>query len=400
MPSIINQEKKTGFVMLDDKGNIKCTSDSFETEDNGTSNTSNQNITTLDLEKLINGGEFYKKISQNIEQIIQTNINKNKKVADFKSNTIIIILLILLGVNTTFLFFGKTGLNEDTLKNAVSYINNNESKPSTPNIQNSRSINEFTGNTAITEIGAKISVSKNKISTNGNTNCKTPILPPEANGCDFVLAPSLLGLPKNGIILTSIKLFGNIGGKSIIRIDEKNYEKGILQKEVGSIESADIEKNISLPPALDSTRALYFRLWEKDGPVTIEKIVIKYLYVENLIPVTGKISGLNKNVVQTANVYLDVNENGFWDENTDKILKCSQFFPGIQTIKFNPEGKFEILRDGSCYNNSKPDAWFTDDNKNALHPGKWIMVFPNTKKSIPFEIQTDQKLANLELELK
>jgi hypothetical protein len=119
--------------------------------------------------------------------------------------------------------------------------------------------------------------------------------------------------------------------------------------------------------------------------------------VDNLIPVSGKVSGLNKIQSQTASVYLDINENGIFDEGIDKIQECSQFFPGVQTIKFSSEGKFEMLRDSSCYKDSKPDSWFADNNKNALHPGKWLLVFPVEKKSMSFEIQTDQKSANLEL---
>jgi len=338
-----------------------------------------------------------KDLQKIIEQTVKDSINNNSPKL-LKKPWLMFSVVAFLGLSVIFNFYFLFGNNPKNAQASEFRTETVQIKPSQSTAIGQKEIQEFTGNNAFTEIGAKLELKKNSISTNGHGNCKTPILPPEVNGCNFALAPSLLGLPKRGVMFTDIAVLGEIQGQSQIQIDLKNYEKGSLQSQIAKIEQSDLGKKFQLPASLSNNNGLYFRLWDKGGKVSVSKITLSYFYVEDLVQVSGKINNL-KSTNTEAKIYRDVNEDSRFDLQTDRLWDCSPNFPGAQKIKVSSQGNFSLKRDDNCYSETKPDSWFTDDKSGSLPPGKWLIIFDDLKTVVPFELKTNDKKVDLNLEV-
>ncbi|MEI6729548.1 MAG: hypothetical protein WCK98_07975 [bacterium] len=259
-------------------------------------------------------------------------------------------------------------------------------------------ITKFAGNAAINETGSKISVTQSKITTINHSNCQTPIIPPETNGCGFVIIPNLLGLPKKGIILTTIQINGQINGNSLILVHQKNYQKGTIEKEVTTLDNSQLSSKIPLPSDLNSSNGLYFRLWDKAGQITISSIILNFSNINDLNTVNGKLTGDTSLYTKQARIYADTNENGVFDPLVDKVWSAKTNFTGIKPVTFDKDGNFRLLRDETSLKLERPENWKTDDFRYSLPPGKWLMVFEDTGIASSFDIQT--KSSELQIDLK
>lgn len=305
--------------------------------------------------------------------------------------TFIIIFVSVFNI----LFISSLGLNNggDTSGNVKSEVVKLQENKISKN--ESMSITSFYGNLAFVEFGAKLEVTKDKVVTTNHPNCQTPILPPAPNGCNLTLSPSLLGLPKRGVIFSSLRVGGDVSGDSELRIEFKNLQKGTIEKTIGTITAASKSEPVLLPEVIDSFSALNFVFWDKNGLININKIEISYFYVENLSKVTGKLNTTRDIQGKTAKVIRDISETGVYDPaKFNTPWTCRPSFPGVKDIAFRSNGEFVISRDDQCYIDTKPDKWFTDNGQYSIPKGKWILVLDD-KTGIPFEVTKDEQVLDL-----
>jgi len=312
---------------------------------------------------------------------------------------LIITVLIIGSINLYFAFNPLSRETKIAQASDTFLVNQNDNATGKIGKIGNKVVTNFLGNPALTEYGFKVKANKNSIQTVNDGNCKTQIIPPEGNGCNFVIAPSLLGLPKRGIALKTLTLAGSMGGDSKVILDIKNYEKGILQKRIAEVTGSDLNTPIKLPQNLDSFQAISFRFWEKDTPIEVNKMIFSYFYTDNLTEVSGRLVNFeateNDN---SAQIYWDANENGVYDIDIDEKQDCRYNFPGVFAVNFEKDGAFKVKRDSACFKDVKPDIWYTDEGKNSLPPGKFLLLFDKTKRVIPFEIQTSEADKNLVLD--
>ncbi len=72
--------------------------------------------------------------------------------------------------------------------------------------------------------------------------------------------------------------------------------------------------------------------------------------------------------MQEASIFEDTDEDGKFDVIVDKPWICRPNFAGVSKVLINPEGGFQILRDDTCYIDTKPNTWYNDNNLNVYHP--------------------------------
>jgi hypothetical protein len=333
---------------------------------------------------------------QILEQKIYPELELIQKQVNRLSNLVIILCSIMAVVFGTYLInksFSDSSYGISSTNNSELIVPRSVAKDSGKII-----IDKFFGNNAINETGSKINVTQTIASTFNQSNCQTPIIPPENNGCGFVLIPNLLGLPKKGVSYTSLQIYGKINGDSQILIHQKNYQKGVLEKQIAALQSNSLEQKILLPEDLNNSNGLYFRLWDKGGEVSISSIVLNFSNIDDLSPVSGRLVA-NKNLYsKKAAIYMDVNDDGIFEPDTDKIWNVKNNFPGVKPIIFDNEGNFKIFRDETSFNQERPDDWKTDNFEKSLPPGKWLLVFEDNGQAASFEIQS--KADQIQLDLK
>ena len=328
--------------------------------------------------------ELIQEIRNIVQLAVKAEVEKNNGKF-FKINLVvgIIVLTLFLGVNV-YLLSGNQNSRDNIIGEFASKIVSS-TLPSIPKTENNLEISNFYNNQAISELGASLKTSSNSIVTQNSTNCQTPVLPPEVNGCGFVFLPNLSGLPATKKIFNRLYVQGSIGEGSQIQVNLKNYQKASISKEIGTIKSVD--QKITLPENIDSVEGISFQLWQKGGPIKIEKINIEYFYVENLKELSFKINSFSLLESQTGSIYLDQNEDGKLDTAFDKEWTCRPNFPGAKKFVISKKEDVVILRDDTCYNQVKPDNWKLDSGKAVLPAGKWLLYFSQSKKTFSFEIK-------------
>lgn len=321
------------------------------------------------------------------EEIQKNNETLSKRILQRSLWAIISVLVVSASFNIFLLTRSNPSQND---------VNNNTSEivklvpPSTSEkLQNSFDITNFSTNPAISEVGATLKITSNSIRTQNNTNCQTPILPPEVNGCGFVILPSLTGIPTTKKIYSKLNIQGQIPDSSEIYVNLKNYETGSVAKNLGVINSS--KTSILLPENIDSVEGILIEFWQKGGDINIEKINIEYYYAENLKNVQFKIENLADNQSLEGIIYLDQNEDGKLDTKIDKQWICRPNFPGVRKVTFKKGTDSALLRDDSCYTQSKPEDWQSDNQKRALPQGKWLLFIDQTNKVYSFEITDKQE---------
>ena len=331
-----------------------------------------------------NNSELLKEIRSTVQSAVKDEVNKNNgKLLRINLGIGILVLLLFLGVNL-FILNGNQNNKDNFIGEFASKVVNS-TLPSIPKTENNLEISNFYNNQAISELGASLKTSSTSIVTQNSTNCQTPILPPEINGCGFVFLPNLSGLPATKKIFNRLYVQGSLGEGSQIQVNLKNYQKASATKEIGVIKS--IDQKIMLPENIDSVEGISFQLWQKGGPIKIEKINIEYFYVENLKELNFKINNFSLLESQTGSIYLDQNENGKLDITLDKEWTCRPNFPGVKMFKVSKKEDVTVLRDDTCYNQVKPDNWKLDSGKAVLPAGKWLLYFAESKKAFSFEIK-------------
>lgn len=343
-------------------------------------------------------------ILQNLAQVVSTlaendrtyrqNLQKKVKLGQY----LIFAAILILVINTVFILFQSPFQNANAGNNVVqttSGVQNLITDTSQPGV---RVVENFLTTKLIAEVGQSIDIQKDKIITKGTNNCKTPVSPPAENGCEFVLLPSSLSIPIRGTLYKSIKFEATITGDSEIVIIKKNYEKGRIIDNIGSVNATNLNKKMVLPESITGVEGLGIKLWEKGGTIEIRKIIIEYFNVESMIAVSGKINDWKEASPVLGSIYLDVNENKKFDIKTDKPWICKPNFPGLVAVNIDIDGSFVMYRDDSCFVDVKPDFFFTDEQKSVLPPGNWLMVLKDGKEVYNFTIEVKDKEKVLEFQ--
>ena len=251
-----------------------------------------------------------------------------------------------------------------------------------------RIIDNFTTNKGVVDIGFSLDVQKQIIKMRNGSNCKTPGIPPEPNGCGITIYPGALGIPNRGTIFKNIQFEGTIPGNSKIKIDLKDFEQGNLVQDLGSFGSDKLKKNIPIPANISITQGLYLRFWTLGGDISITKIAIEYYNVEQLKPVSGKINPDLLKDIKAFTIWEDKDQNRLWDPKNDVEWTCRPNFPGILPLEFGVNGSFVMSRDDSCFTDIKPDKWYTDKGTSVLPNGMWLLVSQDPQITIPFQTQS------------
>lgn len=344
---------------------------------------------------------------QNLESLekrlenIEKNLNLNTDNLEKKFTNLYNIIIALFSVIAIFVgvYFINLGSNSG-FGNSSALEQSTITIPKVSNQENGKLvISKFAGNPAINDTGSKINVAENRVSTIAHPNCQTPVIPPEMNGCGFVIIPNLLGLPKKGIIFNSLQLFGKINGDSQIIINQRDYQKGITERQIAVINSTTLENQIALPSDLSNSDGLYFRLWDKGGEINISNMVLNFSNILDLNSVEGTLEADPSLYSKKANIYLDLNENSSFEPEIDKIWTAKTNFTGIKEVTFDTQGKFELIRDETSLKLDRPKAWENDDFKYSLPSGKWLLVFQDTGKFASFELTTKSEQVKLSLKI-
>jgi hypothetical protein len=303
-----------------------------------------------------------------------------------------LVLVVVILIFQTFLILNK-GLNIQ-IPGATSQAQNLQTVSTLPTTSTpgNRVVTDFNTNLGIVDVGSSLKVQKAEIDLRNVSNCSTPLVPPLQNGCGFSILPSALGIPNRGVLFKNIQFQGSLGDGGKIALDLKDYDKGELGNQIATIDKSTFDQKTILPQNIDSTSGIFVRLWSTGGnDIVINSILVEYDDVSNLRPVSGKIStDLAKENV-TATIYEDRDENKLLDPDIDQKWSCRPNFSGVAQIKFNADGNFTLQRDDDCFIDVKPDSWYTDEKKDVLPPGKWLMVIDGKNLVFNFEIQPDDK---------
>ena len=376
-----SEPEEKGFVIVDKKG--------LQTHSNSSKSKHSLDPKSEDFRKL-------QERLDDLEQKVYPDIDLIQKQVGRLNNLIVALSSILVVIVGSYLITSRFSSSNQSV--AGTDETNVVGAPVDTSKFDQIAITKFAGNVAINETGSKISVTQSKITTINHSNCQTPIIPPETNGCGFVIIPNLLGLPKKGITLTTIQINGQINGNSLILVHQKNYQKGTIEKEVATLDNSRLSSKIPLPNDLNSSDGLYFRLWDKAGQITITSIILNFSNINDLNTVNGKLSGDSSLYAKQARIYADTNENGIFDPLVDKVWSAKANFAGIKPVSFDKDGNFRLLRDETGLKLDRPESWKTDDFRYSLPPGKWLMVFEDTGRASSFDIQT--KSSELQIDLK
>jgi len=334
---------------------------------------------------------------EDLEQKLNSNINNfNKKFAHQNNVIIALVSLIFILIGGYFITLGSNSRFESSSSPEQISLN----IPKASNQENGKLIvSKFAGNPAINDTGSKINVAQNRVATISHPNCQTPIIPPEINGCGFVIIPNLLGLPKKGISFNSIQLFGSIDGQSEIIINQRNYQTGQTERQIGLINATTLQNQIALPADLTNSDGLYFRFWDKGGEINITNIIVNYSNIQDLNSVEGTLDADPSFYLKKAVVYWDVNENSTFEPDVDKVWAAKNNFTGVKAVEFDSQGKFKLFRDETSFKLDRPKNWENDNLKFSLPAGKWLIVFEDTGKAIGFELTTKSDSISLQLKI-
>jgi hypothetical protein len=206
-----------------------------------------------------------------------------------------------------------------------------------------------------------------------------------------------MNIPQKGTVYKYLTIDADLADQSQLYIQIKNYEKGTITKDLGAIKADNVSKKIALPENISEVEGLQVTLWEKSNPIVIRKMAIEYWNVDMEIPVSGKIANWSATETQYAAVFQDINESKTLDPKIDKPWLCRANFPGAGAVEVDVSGSFVIKRDDKCYTDVKPDKWYTDDQKNSLPNGNWLLVVGGEQKVYPFEVKKNQTESVLDL---
>ena len=256
----------------------------------------------------------------------------------------------------------------------------------------------FHNNSAILDYGFKVDIKPNTIANLDDPNCQTPVVPPTINGCGFALDLQKINLPAGGVLYRYITLETEaMSGDQKIQIDLKDYEKGEIIQNIGIVNAQPNSKKIFLPASIPSSQSLYFRFWTSKGVVKIKKILIDYLSIQNLKPVEIRLESTLQGK-KTASIFQDLDEDGKYTANKDRIWECSSGFPGVAPIDLQNKKIIELVRDDSCMTEPKPESWKNDLGLAVLPPGKWLLVVDD-KNFTTFEVKPVETKQSFDLKL-
>ncbi len=329
-----------------------------------------------------------------LEQIIKNTVKNTVKDSlkthfrvSWQSALIVGILLSSLIINM-LLFSEKQISNQfasSEVKGSTEVVSSNQSPLISEKDQ--VTITEFFDNNILADIGAKINVQKNAIASQDNRNCQTSVIPPNVNGCSFVIIPQQLNLNSKGVLFKSIQFQADLPDDGVIQIDTKNYDTSEIRGFVGTVDKNTPNQKITLTDFLKPTQGLYIRLWSKNGGIIkIKKLILGFYNLEDLKEVKLPVSSEQAQVfAKGVTVYRDTDENGQFDPKLDKKWDCQSNFPGIKPIQII-NSEIQLERDDSCLQIDKPNSWLSDGGKLTLPAGKWLLVNENLQKNIPLEV--------------
>ena len=263
-----------------------------------------------------------------------------------------------------------------------------------------RILQDFRVNEGVVDVGFNVDVSRNAISTKDHNNCKTPVPPPQENGCGFTLIPSSLGLPLSGVHYQRVTFDVDASDTARLKIDIKNFERGDVTEDLGAWSNAGAKPFIQLPPRIENSDGIQVRFWTEEGDIVINQIRIEYVTLDQLKEVALKVAdpiASNLSPESIGILYEDRNGDRLLTPQRDTPWTCKLDFPGVTSIKLDESNAAVLLRDDECFKGRVPDYWYTDDGLGALAPGNWILVFPNESIALPFQINRSAEQVTLEL---
>lgn len=256
----------------------------------------------------------------------------------------------------------------------------------------SKTIQTFTNNSGLVDIGWVLSLEKKQISSGSTQNCKVDTNVLIQNGCYFGVLPYSLGIPKKGVYFKSIKVEGDLKQDSTIFVDLKSYDKGDEFTKIAEIKAYNLNTEIVLPPTIPLDQGLYFRLFAKDNEIKISKIRISYYSVENLKTVNLKTTEGRLNDYAAGSLYADINGNQTFEAESDIEWNCKPNFPGVKLVKSTDSTSINLIRDDTCFSEVLPDTWKDDvEKKLALPPGGWFLSTEDGKNKMYFEVNQTEK---------
>lgn len=254
-----------------------------------------------------------------------------------------------------------------------------------------RILQDFYVNQGVVDIGFNVQVDSNAISTRDHSNCKTPVPPPEKNGCGFTLIPSALGLPIKGVHYQKIYFELEADPSAKLKLDVKDFERGNLVDDLGLWSNESPEKFVLLPKRLETSEGIRVNFWTQDGGISIKKIKLEYTTIDSLLDVSLQIPESTYNKVPEGAIgliYEDRDGDRFLSDTIDKPWVCKADFPGVKQVKFDVTRSARLLREDECFTDIIPDEWYTDGGYNSIPAGDWLLVFPNDDITLPFTVES------------
>jgi hypothetical protein len=337
--------------------------------------------------KIIEKDDSFDKTSEENPKILKLykTVSKIEKSFSLRTNLMALAIASLVIFNLVFVFT-KPQTNDQSKEVDAVLQKNKDQSSNDKKIKNQASLFSFQNNPAIFDYGFKIDLQPNSISNVDDPNCQTPIVPPTVNGCGFALDIQKLDLPSNGIFLKYLTLETDaMSSDQKIQVDLKDYEKGEIAQNIGTISTQPNSKKIFLPANIPSGQSLYFRFWTSKGAVKINKILLDYFSFEDLkqIQIKPEVPIKDK---KTASVFQDIDEDGKYTATKDKLWGCSSTFPGVVPVDLQNKDVIDLIRDDSCMTEAKPESWKKDSGQASLPPGKWLLVVDNSDFS-SFEVK-------------
>jgi hypothetical protein len=352
-------------------------------------------------EKIVNDAEKlqieFDKLSDQDKILYSIDQKLKKSITNFQYLIYFVVLLVIGLQFGIFWFVQKSQPNFNFFQNQTESKTAGIEKQSLSREYETKSINTFSGNDAIVDLGSNLTIKEKFIEVKKTTDCKTQVVPSPESGCGFSILTSSMGFNDPGVILRSIRFKADLNQEDKIDLAIKNFEKGTISQSIATISQADLTKKTPLPSVLSPVESLFIRFWGADKQVKIHEIILEYSSVDNLKVIEGDFDS-GKVANQKAFIYADEDENEQLSKAIDTEWRCQLGFPGVQPIEIDNESKFKILRDDSCYIGPKPLNWNEDNQIHSLPAGKWLMVMDG--KVFPFEIKTEDQELSLNLEYK
>lgn len=334
----------------------------------------------------------------------KTGSNSNNRInSRVRLHSILFLLLILVVSVQSFVLF--TLITEDQSSpqvagavDSTSAVNSMYSNQSIKS--NSRVLQNFEVNKGLIDIGSKIMVNKDSITTRDYQNCQTSAPPPQENGCHFGIVLQDIGLASRGIHLQRLYIEFENNSSGRVKVDIKDYIKSELKQDLGVVDNKTSQNYSILPSRLSPSDVLFFRLWPEGESMTIKSIRIDYMTSTNLNSVALTLAPTLQSAIPKGSIgtlYEDKNKDGLVTLGVDQPWVCKADFAGVRKVLFDQSYSATLLRNHECYTEHIPDSWYIDEGVSALPAGDWLLVFEDLRVVFPFRVEVNEDKAIIEL---